>query len=114
VLGQNCHAWIGRNGTASVYNMLMVLCYQTKERNPLPEIPAFLLCIIIIIIIIIISENLDSVFKQYIRKWLEVPISGSLSNIYLTSNKFGLNIIPPSTKFIQCQTTHPQCFEVIS
>ena len=52
-----------------------------------------------------ISESLDSVFKQYIRKWLEVPISGSLSNIYLTSNKFGLNIIPPSTKFIQCQTT---------
>ena len=51
------------------------------------------------------SINLDSVFKQYIRKWLEVPISGSLSNIYLTSNKFGLNIIPPSTKFIQCQTT---------
>ena len=52
-----------------------------------------------------IAENLDSVFKQYIRKWLEVPISGSLSNIYLTSNKFGLNIIRPSTKFIQCQTT---------
>ena len=42
-----------------------------------------------------ISENLDSFFKQYIRIWLEVPISGSLSNIYLTSNKFGLNIIPP-------------------
>jgi hypothetical protein len=37
-----------------------------------------------------ISENLDSVFKQHTRKWLEVPISGSLSNIYLTSNKFGL------------------------
>ena len=29
----------------------------------------------------------------------------SFSNVYLTSNKFGLNIIPPSTKFIQCQTT---------
>ena len=28
-----------------------------------------------------------------------------LSNVYLTSNKFGLNVIPPSTKFIQCQTT---------
>ena len=39
------------------------------------------------------------------RKWLELPISGTLSNVYLTSNKFGLNIIPPSTKFIQCQTT---------
>ena len=33
-----------------------------------------------------ISENLDTVFKQNIRKWLEVPISGSLSNIYLTIN----------------------------
>jgi hypothetical protein len=48
-----------------------------------------------------ISEHLDSVFKQYILKWLEVPISGSLSNIYLTRNKFGLNVIPPSIKFIQ-------------
>jgi hypothetical protein len=52
-----------------------------------------------------ISENLDSIFVQYIRKWLEMPVSGTLSNVYLTSNKFGLNIIPPSTKFIQCQTT---------
>ena len=52
-----------------------------------------------------IIENLDSTFVQYVRKWLELPISGTLSNVYLTSNKFGLNIIPPSTKFIQCQTT---------
>ena len=52
-----------------------------------------------------ISANLDSVFKQYIRKWLELPISGTLSHVYLTRNKFGLNIIPPSTKFVQCQTT---------
>ena len=51
-----------------------------------------------------IAENLDSIFVQYIRKWLELPISGTLSNVYLTRNKFGLNIIPPSTKFIQCQT----------
>ena len=52
-----------------------------------------------------ITENLDSTFMQYIRKWLELPISGTLSNVCLISNKFGLNIIPPSTKFIQCQTT---------
>jgi hypothetical protein len=52
-----------------------------------------------------ISENLDSLFTQYVRKWLEVLISGTLSNIYLTSNKFGLNIIPPSTKFLRCQVT---------
>ena len=42
--------------------------------------------------------------NQYIRKWPEIPISGTLSNIYLTHNKFGLNILPASVKFIQCQT----------
>ena len=52
-----------------------------------------------------ISENLDSMVNQYIRKWLEVPISATLSNVYLTTNKFGLNVIPPSNKFVQCQTT---------
>ena len=53
-------------------------------------------------------ENLDSIFKQYSRKWLEVPISGSLSNIYLTSNKLVQNITPSplqSIKFIQRQKT---------
>jgi hypothetical protein len=43
--------------------------------------------------------------NQHIRKWLEIPISGTLSNMYLTRNKFGLNIIPPSTKCVQCQST---------
>ena len=52
-----------------------------------------------------ITENLNSTFVQSFRKWLELPISGTLSNVYLTSNKFGLNIISPSAKFIQCQTT---------
>ena len=42
--------------------------------------------------------------NKYVRKWLEIPISGTLSNVYLTSNKFGLNIYPPSIKFAQCQT----------
>jgi hypothetical protein len=44
------------------------------------------------------------VINQYIRKWLEIPISGTLNNIYLTHNKFGLNILPASVKFIQYQT----------
>ena len=52
-----------------------------------------------------ISENFDSIVNQYIRKWLEVPISGTLSNVYLTTNKFGLNVITPSNKLVQCQTT---------
>ena len=34
----------------------------------------------------------------------EIPISGTLSIVFLTRDKFGLNIIPPSVRFIQCQT----------
>jgi hypothetical protein len=51
-----------------------------------------------------VIENIDSIVNSYIRKWLEIPISGTLSTVFLTRNKFGLNIIPPSVKFIQCQT----------
>ena len=36
-----------------------------------------------------VSENMDSVVNKYVRKWLEIPISGTLSNVYLASNKFG-------------------------
>ena len=48
---------------------------------------------------VLIIENIDSVVIQYIRKWLDVPVSGTLSNVFLNYNKFGLNIIPPSIKF---------------
>ena len=51
-----------------------------------------------------ITEHLDSVVNGYIRKWLDIPISGTLSNVFLERNKFGLNICPPSIKFTQCQT----------
>ena len=51
-----------------------------------------------------VTENIDSVVNKYIRKWLEIPVSGTLSNVYLANNKFGLNIYPPSVKFAQCQT----------
>ncbi|XP_028419269.1 uncharacterized protein LOC114545096 [Dendronephthya gigantea] len=51
-----------------------------------------------------VIENIDSVVNQYIRKWLEIPISGTLSSVFITSNKFGQGIYPPSVKFIQCQT----------
>ena len=39
-----------------------------------------------------ISENLDPIVNQHIRKWLEISISGTLSSVYLTRNKFGLHI----------------------
>ena len=51
-----------------------------------------------------VIDKLDSIASTYIRKWLELPISATLSNVLLPHNKFGLNIILPSTKFLQCQT----------
>ena len=51
-----------------------------------------------------VIENIDTKVNSYIRKWLDIPISGTLSTVFLTRNKFGLNICPPSVKFIQCQT----------
>ena len=51
-----------------------------------------------------ICEKLDGVASKYIRKWLELPVTSTLSNVLLPQNKFGLNLILPSTKFLQCQT----------
>ena len=51
-----------------------------------------------------ICKTLDTLASRYIRKWLELPISATLSNVFLPRNKFGLNVILPSTKFTQCQT----------
>ncbi|XP_028418767.1 uncharacterized protein LOC114544297 [Dendronephthya gigantea] len=51
-----------------------------------------------------VIENIDSKINNYIRTWLELPISGTLSTVFLTRNKFGLSISPPSIKFTQCQT----------
>ena len=51
-----------------------------------------------------VNEKLDNIASTYIRKWLELPISATLSNVLLPRNKCGLNIILPSTKFLQCQT----------
>ena len=51
-----------------------------------------------------VDETLDPIVSKYIRKWLELPISATLSNILLPYNRFGLNVVLPSTKFLQCQT----------
>ena len=61
-----------------------------------------------------VIENVDSLVNNYIRKWLELPISGTLSNVYLTRNKFGLNILPACVKFIQCQTVLRNALKNIS
>ena len=48
-----------------------------------------------------VENNLDNLCCGYLRCWLEMPISGTLDIINLPRSKFGLNIIPISTKFIQ-------------
>ncbi len=50
-----------------------------------------------------VKQNVDNVVHDYIRRWLEIPISGTLDICMLSKSKFGLDIIEPSTKFIQCQ-----------
>ena len=51
-----------------------------------------------------VSENLDNIVASYVRNWLEIPVCGILSNVFLTRAKFGLSLYPPSIKFSQCQT----------
>ena len=58
-----------------------------------------------------VNESLDNIACKYIRKWLELPISATISNVLLPCNKFGLNIILPSTKFLQCRTVSRQALK---
>ena len=51
-----------------------------------------------------VIQNLDNVVARYTRHWLELPISSTLSTVILQNSKYGINLILPSTKFIQCQT----------
>ena len=50
-----------------------------------------------------LSENLDNLVNKYFRSWLDLPISGTLSNVFLPRSKCGLSIQPPSIKHAQCQ-----------
>ena len=51
-----------------------------------------------------VIENLDNVVVRFVRQWLDLPISATLSGVSLPRNKFGLNLFLPSVKFQQCQT----------
>ena len=52
-----------------------------------------------------IVENLDNIVSKFIRQWLELPVNATLSSLVLTRSKFGMNLVLPSSKFTQCQTT---------
>ena len=51
-----------------------------------------------------VIQNLYNVVARYMRHWLELPISSTLSTPILQNSKYGINLILPSAKFIQCQT----------
>ena len=52
-----------------------------------------------------IKENLDNMVSNYVRSWLELPVSGTLKIATLSKSKYGLNFIKVSTRFAQCQCT---------
>ena len=52
-----------------------------------------------------IKENLDNMVSNYVRSWLELPVSGTLKIAALSKKKYGLNFINVSTRFAQCKVT---------
>ena len=51
-----------------------------------------------------VTENLDNLVSRYIRSWLELPVSATLTSLALSKKQFGLNLQMPYIKFTQCQT----------
>ena len=51
-----------------------------------------------------VVDNLDNIVTSYVRKWLELPISATISSLILNKSRYGINLVLPSTKFIECQT----------
>ena len=58
-----------------------------------------------------IINNLDTLAHNYLRRWLEIPASGTLSIVMLTKSQSGLNIADIGTKFKQCQVVMRQCLK---
>ena len=50
-----------------------------------------------------VTENIDNLVSQYIRQWLDLPISATLSSLILSKSKYGMSLFLPSAKFMQCQ-----------
>ena len=51
-----------------------------------------------------VAENLDNVVSRYVRQWLDLPISATFSSLILKTSRYGINLILPSVKFVECQT----------
>ena len=58
-----------------------------------------------------VRNNLDNVVASYLRRWIDIPINGTLDICLLSKDKFGLDIMMPSTKFTLCQTVLRNCLK---
>ena len=56
-----------------------------------------------------IVNNIDNICRQFIRRCLKIPPSGTLDLILLFREKFGLEVADVSTKLQQCQVTVRKC-----
>ena len=58
-----------------------------------------------------IKQTLDNKVNDYIRRWLEMPISGTLDVISLSKQKCELGFVSVSSRFAQCQNTIRSCLK---
>ena len=56
-----------------------------------------------------IVNNIGNICRQFIRRWPEIPPSGTLDLILLSREKFGLDVTDVSTKLQQCQVMVLKC-----
>ena len=50
-----------------------------------------------------VIQHLDELVSRYIREFLKLPISATLSGIIPSKNQLGMNFQLSSMKFLQCQ-----------
>ena len=59
----------------------------------------------------LVKHNLYTLLVYFVRSWLEIPVSATIDIALLSKDKFGLNIITFSTKFVQSQTSIRKCLQ---
>ena len=52
-----------------------------------------------------IYEHLENMVTKYVRQWLDLPFSATISTIILSHKRFGQAFQLPSITYQQCQTT---------
>ena len=57
------------------------------------------------------KQNLDMICHGYFRKWLDIPVCGTVEILQLSKAQFGQEIIDTSTKHTLCQVTFRKCLK---